>query len=79
MTAHSSQEKELAAKMSQAWIQFARSGKPDHEGIPNWPQYDFQKRATMIFDTTCRIVNDPNTETRELWASIRRRRLLKAE
>jgi para-nitrobenzyl esterase len=70
MTAHTSQEKELAAKMSQAWIQFARSGKPDHNGIPNWPQYDFEKRATMIFDTTCRIVNDPESETRELWASI---------
>ncbi|HTR39178.1 MAG TPA: carboxylesterase/lipase family protein [Bryobacteraceae bacterium] len=70
MTAHTSQEKELAAKMSQAWIQFARSGEPDHKGVLNWPQYDFQKRATMIFDTTCRVVNDPETETRELWASI---------
>lgn len=70
MTAHTSQEKELAAKVSQAWIQFARSGKPDHKGIPNWPQYEFQKRATMIFDTTCRVVNDPEAETREVWASI---------
>jgi para-nitrobenzyl esterase len=70
MTAHTSQEKALAAKMSQAWIQFARSGKPDHKDIPDWPPYDFQKRATLIFDNTCRVVNDPDAETRELWASI---------
>jgi len=70
MTAHTSQEKELAANMSQAWIQFARSGQPEHKGIPNWPQYDFQKRATMIFDTACRIVSDPDSQVRELWAGI---------
>lgn len=70
MTAHTKAEHELAARMSGAWIQFARSGTPDHKNIPAWPKYDFEKRATMIFDTTCQIVNDPDQETRELWAGV---------
>ncbi len=70
MTAHAKQEQELAARMSGAWIQFARSGTPDHKSIPAWPKYDFEKRATMIFDTTCHVVDDPDSEARELWAGV---------
>ena len=33
------EEKALAAKMSEAGIQFARSGNPNHKGLPNWPAY----------------------------------------
>ena len=34
MTAHTKQEHELAARMSEAWIHFARSGTPGHKNIP---------------------------------------------
>jgi hypothetical protein len=49
---------------------FARNGQPDHKGIPNWPQYDFQKRAVVIFDTTCRIVNDPDSKVRAMGGNL---------
>ncbi|WP_026998231.1 carboxylesterase/lipase family protein [Flectobacillus major] len=40
----------LADKMSQAWINFAKTGNPNHKGLPNWLPYSAEKGATMIFD-----------------------------
>ena len=63
MTTGSPAEKELAAKTSEAWIQFARSGNPNHKGLPNWPAYTTKDRATMVFDNTCKVVNDPGARS----------------
>jgi para-nitrobenzyl esterase len=62
----------LQDKMSTAWTTFARSGNPNHKGLPAWPTFDAGKRATMILGNNCRVVNDPNGEERQLVASIRR-------
>ena len=70
MTAGGPEVKTLAAKTSEAWIQFARSGNPNHKGLPNWPAYTKGERATMVFDNTCKLVNDPGSEERKLWASL---------
>jgi para-nitrobenzyl esterase len=61
--------KALAEKTSEAWIAFARSGNPNHAGLPNWPAYTPSQRATMRFDDTCAVVNDPGSEARKLWIS----------
>ncbi|MBU4317454.1 MAG: carboxylesterase family protein [Proteobacteria bacterium] len=58
---------ELAASMSQSWINFARSGDPNVQGLPHWPSYDKENRTTMIFDTPCRVENDPRKEERQVW------------
>ncbi|QIG80804.1 carboxylesterase/lipase family protein [Stakelama tenebrarum] len=54
----------LAAAMSQAWINFARSGDPSFAG-QDWPSYDSETRATMIFDVESHVVNDPDRPARE--------------
>ncbi len=54
----------LADKMSAAWVAFARSGTPNHKGIPKWEPFDADRRATMIFDNECMAVNDPHREER---------------
>jgi para-nitrobenzyl esterase len=61
----------LADKMSGAWVAFARSGNPNHKGIPKWAPFDLNRRATMIFNNQCRAVNDPYREERLLRAEIR--------
>jgi para-nitrobenzyl esterase len=61
----------LAAAFSGAWLAFARTGNPNHPGIPRWPTYDKVKRATMIFNTECRVENDPRGEERAAWDDIR--------
>jgi para-nitrobenzyl esterase len=70
MTAGGPGIKALAARTSEAWIQFARSGNPNHKGLPNWPVYTTTERATMVFDNVCELVNDPGSEERKLWASL---------
>jgi para-nitrobenzyl esterase len=61
----------LAAKMNASWIAFARTGNPNVPELPEWPAYDTARRATMLFDRTCRIENDPDREARLMWASVR--------
>ncbi len=50
--------------MSDRWIAFARTGEPNAEAAPRWPAYSESQRATMIFNSECRIENDPNQAQR---------------
>jgi para-nitrobenzyl esterase len=61
---------ELAAAMSATWAAFARTGNPNNAAIPAWPAYSPDKRATMVFDTRCGVVNDPGGAARELWTKV---------
>ena len=45
----------LADIMSQAWINFARTGNPNTEELPEWPAYNCTEGATMFFDNTCEV------------------------
>lgn len=57
----------LSAKIMDAWTSFARTGNPNHSGIPKWPQYDIKKRATLVFDKEIKIWDDPLKKEREMW------------
>jgi para-nitrobenzyl esterase len=50
----------LAAKVSDAWIHFARTGDPSHPGIPKWTQFSPETVPTMIFDNKTELVNNPD-------------------
>jgi para-nitrobenzyl esterase len=50
--------RDLAGKVSDAWIRFARTGNPNHPGIPHWPTFNKSTNATMIFDTQCMVKNN---------------------
>ena len=56
--------------MSKTWAAFARTGDPANAAIPAWPAYTDGRRATMILDDTCRVVDDPDGEVRPLWVEI---------
>ena len=45
----------LADKMSQSWINFAKTGNPNHAGLPKWETHNATKGATMFFGNTCEI------------------------
>jgi para-nitrobenzyl esterase len=49
----------LSRQMGEAWASFARTGNPNHSGMPHWPAYTADTRATMYFDTPCAVRNDP--------------------
>jgi para-nitrobenzyl esterase len=58
--------RQLAQVMSQAWINFARSGDPSQRNLA-WPAYDTASRQTMIFDVTSHVVSDPEGAARGFW------------
>jgi para-nitrobenzyl esterase len=58
----------LSKQISSAWVNFARTGNPNHDGLPHWPAYTSEQRATMYFDTPCAVRNDPEGEGLRLMA-----------
>jgi para-nitrobenzyl esterase len=62
----------LAARISMAWVQFARTGNPNHRDLPEWPAFDAGKRSTIIFDNTCTVKDNPDCdEMKALDASMK--------
>lgn len=54
----------LADRLSDAWIAFARTGNPNTPKQPHWPAFTAKDHATMVIDSTSRVVNDPLREQR---------------
>lgn len=55
MTGGGAEAQTLAEKMSSAWLNFARTGNPNTEALPQWNPYTIEEGATMIFNNTCEI------------------------
>jgi para-nitrobenzyl esterase len=62
MTGGGANARALAARISGAWVQFARTGDPNHSGLPKWPAFAASSRPTMILDNTCVVKDDPDGE-----------------
>jgi para-nitrobenzyl esterase len=60
MTGGGAEARSLAARMSEAWIQFARTGDPNHRGMPRWEPFSADLQQTMIFDNQALLVNGPD-------------------
>jgi len=60
----------MADQMSDAFINFARSGNPNHKGIPKWMPYTLPERATMVFNNPSKIANDPRGAERKLFEKV---------
>jgi para-nitrobenzyl esterase len=61
----------IADQMSEAWVAFARTGNPNHRGIPQWTAFNANQRPTMVFGPETRVVNDPGREQRLALKAIR--------
>jgi para-nitrobenzyl esterase len=70
MTGSGADRLPLAQKMSSAWVAFARTGNPNHPTLPNWVPYDNTRRAVMIFNTECGVINDPYGDEQRLLHSL---------
>jgi para-nitrobenzyl esterase len=63
----------LADRISGAFARFARSGDPNHAGIPRWAPFDTEQRTTLIFDRETRTESDPHGAERRAIAEIQGR------
>ena len=64
-TGNTPESQALAKKMATAWAQFAHSGNPSQPGL-NWTPSEAERCQTMVFDNSCRMVDDPDGELRRL-------------
>jgi len=62
--------KAVSAALMDAFVALARHGDPNHGGVPRWPKYDLDKRATMIFDARTHVENDPRRAERLLFERV---------
>lgn len=56
LTGGGKEANELADKISTAWINFVKTGNPNHKKLPVWEPYTPEKGSTMVFDNTCKVV-----------------------
>jgi para-nitrobenzyl esterase len=61
----------LATAMSEAWVSFARTGHPNHAGIPSWTPFDPTTWPTMVFGHRVALVHDPHGEERRAIEAVR--------
>lgn len=61
---------QTALNMSGFWSSFARTGHPSAKGQPAWPAYTGDKRATMMIDAECKVVDDPWPLERQVWDKV---------
>ncbi|MBE0609861.1 MAG: carboxylesterase/lipase family protein [Dehalococcoidia bacterium] len=55
---------QLSRQMMDAWLSFAKTGRPGHEGIGRWDAYTEPARPTMVFDLESGQQDDPFGEER---------------
>jgi para-nitrobenzyl esterase len=58
----------MGVAMSEAFVRFAHDGDPNHAGLPSWPAYSENDRATMVFDVECTVVDDQDSDLRALYS-----------
>jgi para-nitrobenzyl esterase len=57
----------IAQSFQGAWVEFARSGRPECPGVPSWQQYTGSDQFSMHFNTETRLVVNADGYIRELW------------
>lgn len=58
----------MVDQMANTWLAFARTGNPNHGGIPEWKPYDLERRPTMMFDLPPSLEFDPHAAERVFMA-----------
>ena len=61
----------LSESMQDAWLSFARTGKPSSPGLGAWPEYG-AKRETMILGKNPHVEAEPYEAERAVWDKLNR-------
>jgi para-nitrobenzyl esterase len=69
-TGDGEQARAVSRTMQNALLAFARTGDPNYPGMPRWEPYTLPRRATMVFDVSSRLADDPRGAERRLFAKV---------
>jgi para-nitrobenzyl esterase len=58
--------------MAELWTNFARTGKPSADDVPEWTAFNLENRASMRIDTRCEVIYDRFRKELDMWRSIGR-------
>jgi para-nitrobenzyl esterase len=67
---NTAEARKMADIVGSTIVAFGKTGNPNCDKIPFWPPYNTESRATMIFDTECRVEKDPTMELRLFWDKL---------
>lgn len=65
-TGGGSRPRKLSEKMSDALLQFMRTGNPNCPSMPEWSAFTVENGETMILNDDCMLKNDPDREGRAM-------------
>ncbi|MFW9875625.1 MAG: carboxylesterase/lipase family protein [Candidatus Thorarchaeota archaeon] len=60
----------VSKTMMDSWVSFARTGNPNHKGLPEWPSYNVNQRAIMMLGVDSKVEYDPMGSLRNVWNDI---------
>lgn len=58
--------RKLSAMMSDALLQFMKTGNPNGGDLPEWPAFTVENGETMVLNDVSEVKNDPDREARKL-------------
>lgn len=65
------QDREVSRVMSQYWVNFARTGDPNGEGVPHWPRYEAATDQSIELGAEIGVVSEVRKEKLDLFGSLR--------
>jgi para-nitrobenzyl esterase len=68
--ANKKQIRHISATMQQAWLNFAKTGNPNGENVPEWKKYNSTQRNTLVFGKNIDTQVDPKANERTAWEGI---------
>jgi para-nitrobenzyl esterase len=66
-----STDEQMAALASKYWVQFAKTGNPNADGMPLWPEYDPEINRILHFTNSGVVLGtDPLKARLDLWEKV---------
>jgi para-nitrobenzyl esterase len=60
----------LSERIQDAWLGFARTGRPESVGLPEWPRYAPPRRATLELGDKPQVLEAPREAERRWWEAF---------
>ncbi len=60
----------MAQQIHTAWLSFLQGRVPAAAGLPVWPRFNRETRATMLLNTTSRVAERPQEAELRLWDGV---------